>query len=252
MNFNNYEAGEGEDIVRVAISWGNMSFTYHMGEWDPTTHQYIGESYWAAESKNNQVSIHNAGKPIYANLNYTSTKEGISGSFDRKQYALDTNKTGISKLTISGTPEGEEFTNAQLGTITITISEQLNMTGINLKDEVSYIGIDGKIYDCIFCDTRDGNYVLLTKNSQGKIAGSNDQRRAHLAKVGAVPPEIGQKEQWVLESILISSGYNFGVFVCDPKSGVNSLMYHANGFYKNIEEDYMPLTIYYVFKVPVS
>ena len=64
-------------IVDVTISWGNMSFTYDKGTWNPETHRYEDGHFTPNESSNSLTVTNNAGSnvKIIAEFAYTPDSE---------------------------------------------------------------------------------------------------------------------------------------------------------------------------------
>ena len=120
---------QGRQIHEYSISWGDMNFTYHSGEWNPATHEYsIGT--WQAE--NNQIVVSNGGENAAFTVEYRYVSENdaqsIQGNFHDK-FGIDIQKQSVKPgenqtvtLNISGKPDSG-FENKKIGTITMTIQE---------------------------------------------------------------------------------------------------------------------------------
>ena len=118
-----------EEKVQVNISWGDMSFEYKKGEWDPDTHKY-GDSYWSpATDGGNEVTItNNSNVKLNANVTFTPVTEfknsyGLSGTFDNSAATLDkSGGTMQSLLTLKTTKTVKEFEEQKIGEVKVKIT----------------------------------------------------------------------------------------------------------------------------------
>ena len=139
-----YEEGTGASAVifSVDIEWEGLSFTYYEESnpvWDPTTHDYTSGEYQAEgwdKSQAGTVTVTNhSNTDILANFTY-GAKSGFDSAtmnFDFAQIyvaspvADKTEKTASNSVVPGGTlPEGTD--NAEIGTITVTISQCADKT----------------------------------------------------------------------------------------------------------------------------
>lgn len=123
--------GNGTTVISADIAWDDMTFTYtdSAKAWNAETHEYeeVSEGAWSADTKTITVKNHsNTG--IKADLEFSSSAEGVTGEFD---------KTSLSLATAEGTAVSDAPTDSaefgiggkgisadeKLGTITVTIAE---------------------------------------------------------------------------------------------------------------------------------
>ena len=124
------ETKSSAQIISVDITWGNMSFVYQKGLWNPETHQY-GVGTWNPDGDgSSQISISNNGtESVKAFLTYTQADTSYSGSFQNgngeniSEIALSAGESTSAYLVLAGTPS-EEFSNSVLGKVTVTIGGQ--------------------------------------------------------------------------------------------------------------------------------
>ena len=115
--------------VKVNISWGDMSFEYKKGEWDPDTHKY-GDAYWSpATDGGNEVTItNNSNVKLNANVTFTpvatfKSSYGLIGTFDNANATLDkAGGTMQSKLTLKTTKTVNTFEEETIGTVKVIIT----------------------------------------------------------------------------------------------------------------------------------
>ena len=125
-----YSAGDSAAIVySVDITWGEMSFTYNDGAWDPDTHKY--DARWSP--KGNTVTVTNhSNTAVTAKLSYTAADNytDIAGKFEKGELNLATAVgTDISNaphdsdtLTVSGALSSETLADTVIGTVTVTLN----------------------------------------------------------------------------------------------------------------------------------
>ncbi len=120
-------------LISITIVWGDLSFTYVFGEWDPTTHTYEGGG-WRADG-DSTVTVENAGD-VSVNIALTfTTGTGygyFSGAFTEngtavaagQKLALDTATSRVFtfSLTSSSVPDGA-LDHVVIGSITLTVTE---------------------------------------------------------------------------------------------------------------------------------
>ena len=125
-----YSAGDSAAIgYSVDITWGEMSFTYNDGAWDPDTHKY--DASWSP--KGNTVTVTNhSNTAVTAKLSYTAADNytDIAGKFEKGELNLATAVgTDISNaphdsdtLTVSGALSSETLADTVIGTVTVTLN----------------------------------------------------------------------------------------------------------------------------------
>lgn len=158
--FNNY-------YVDMTISWTSMEFTYNSGTWNEKNHSYQ-DGYWdVAEENGNVITLENHSTGMYVSFDYVSELDGVSGSFDVQDSPIKAGDKISTSLTLSGIP-AEEFGNAQIGSVKVSISGKPDKSKWKKGDKVSYLGLDGEVYDCIVVNVTSDKYVLIT-DSVAKI-----------------------------------------------------------------------------------
>lgn len=125
-----YSAGDSATIVySVDITWGEMSFTYNDGAWDPDTHKY--DASWS--SKGNTVTVTNhSNTAVTAKLSYTAADNytDIAGKFEKGELSLATAvgtdisnaPHGSDTLTVSGALSSETPADTIIGRVTVTLN----------------------------------------------------------------------------------------------------------------------------------
>ena len=109
-----YKPGASSPVYRVDVSWGSMEFTYtdgSKGTWDPSNHQYSGQTQgaWSWDTDANKITVTNhSNAAVQASLNFSPTGN-VTGSF----YDATTGGQAISSNTLSlATAEGTAVSNA--------------------------------------------------------------------------------------------------------------------------------------------
>ena len=122
------------ESVSVNISWGDMSFEYIEGDWDPGKHRYeYGVWEPIAENGNKITVTNNSTVAVKAGFQFTpdsnsgltnfkSTFSGNTSYRLEKKGASNNGNITTTQLTLSSDKPTSTFTNKKLGTITITIT----------------------------------------------------------------------------------------------------------------------------------
>lgn len=113
--------------ISVDITWGELSFTYSDGTWNPDTHEYDGEGWTVDEEGGNTVKVENNGNTaVSVSFAYNATVDGITGSFTdgetpvSEPVSLPENGSSTVYLILAGKPENE-LMEATIGSVTVTI-----------------------------------------------------------------------------------------------------------------------------------
>ena len=113
--------------ISVDITWGELSFTYSDGTWNPETHEYDGEGWTVDKEDGNTVKVENNGNTaVSVSFTYTATVDGITGSFTDGEkpvsapVALPANNSSTVYLILADKPENE-LEKATIGSVTVTI-----------------------------------------------------------------------------------------------------------------------------------
>ena len=114
-------------IISVDITWGDLSFTYSDGTWNPDTHEYDGEGWTVYKEGGNTVKVENNGNTaVSVSFAYNATVDGITGSFTDGEnpvsapVALPENGSSTVYLILAGKPE-QNLDHAKIGSVTVTI-----------------------------------------------------------------------------------------------------------------------------------
>ena len=127
--YSNDPDGEPGQIISVDITWGELSFTYSDGTWNPDTHEYDGEGWTVDEEGGNSIKVENTGNTdVNVTYDYKAVENGITGSFTDGEtpvsapVALPENGSSTVYLILAGKPEPEkELEKATIGSVTVTI-----------------------------------------------------------------------------------------------------------------------------------
>lgn len=100
-------ASGGNEVISADISWDDMSFTYDAGDkgsWNQATHTYenpVAPS-WKNEQKTITIKNHSNTK-ITASFAFTSTIDGMNGTFTETSVTLDSADADAYRTNIEGT-----------------------------------------------------------------------------------------------------------------------------------------------------
>ena len=113
--------------ISVDITWGELSFTYSDGTWNPDTHEYDGEGWTVDEEGGNSIKVENTGNTdVNVTYEYKAEETGITGSFTDGEppvsapVSLPANNSSTVYLILAGKPENE-LMEATIGSVTVTI-----------------------------------------------------------------------------------------------------------------------------------
>lgn len=113
--------------ISVDITWGELSFTYSDGTWNPDTHEYDGEGWTVDKEDGNTVKVENNGNTaVSVSFAYNATVDGITGSFTdgenpvSEPVSLPENGSSAVYLILAGKPE-QNLDHAKIGSVTVTI-----------------------------------------------------------------------------------------------------------------------------------
>ena len=126
-SYSNDPNGNPAQVISVDITWGDLSFTYSDGTWNPDTHEYDGEGWTVDKEDGNTVKVENNGNTaVSVSFTYTATVDGITGSFTdgetpvSEPVSLPENGSSTVYLILAGKPE-QELEKATIGSVTVTI-----------------------------------------------------------------------------------------------------------------------------------
>lgn len=114
-------------VISVDITWGELSFTYSDGTWNPDTHEYDGAGWNVDEEGGNSIKVENTGNTdVNVTYDYKVVENGITGSFTDGENPvsapvfLPENGSSTVYLILAGKPE-KELEKAPIGAVTVTI-----------------------------------------------------------------------------------------------------------------------------------
>ena len=114
-------------VISVDITWGDLSFTYSDGTWNPDTHEYDGAGWNVDEEGGNSIKVENTGNTdVNVTYDYKVVENGITGSFTdgenpvSEPVSLPENGSSTVYLILAGKPK-QELKNATIGSVTVTI-----------------------------------------------------------------------------------------------------------------------------------
>ena len=126
-SYSNDPNGNPAQVISVDITWGELSFTYSDGTWNPETHTYDGAGWTVDEEGGNSIKVENTGNAdVNVTYDYKAVENGITGSFTDGEnpvsapMSLPENGSSIVYLILARKPE-KELEEATIGSVTVTI-----------------------------------------------------------------------------------------------------------------------------------
>lgn len=114
-------------VISVDITWGDLSFTYSDGTWNPDTHEYENDGWTVDNEGGNSIKVENTGNTdVNVTYDYKAVENGITGSFTdgenpvSEPVSLPENGSSTVYLILAGKPE-QELEKATIGSVTVTI-----------------------------------------------------------------------------------------------------------------------------------
>ena len=128
VRYSNDPDGEPAQAISVDITWGELSFTYSDGTWNPDTHEYDGAGWNVDEEGGNSIKVENTGNTdVNVTYDYKVVENGITGSFTDGEnpvsapVSLPENGSSTVYLILAGKPEQKNLDHAKIGSVTVTI-----------------------------------------------------------------------------------------------------------------------------------
>ena len=114
--------------ISVDITWSALDFTYSDGTWNPEKHTYENGGWKTKALDSNKIRVENKGvTDVKVTFRYTQKNSAVSGRFTdnagkpiTSPVDLPAKETGYARLTLAGKPN-QNLTNAEIGTVTITL-----------------------------------------------------------------------------------------------------------------------------------
>ena len=127
VRYSNNPNGKPAQVISVDITWGELSFTYSDGTWNPDTHEYDGAGWNVDEEGGNSIKVENTGNTdVNVTYDYKVVENGITGSFTDGEnpvsapVSLPENGSSTVYLILAGKPE-QNLDHAKIGSVTVTI-----------------------------------------------------------------------------------------------------------------------------------
>ena len=127
VRYSNDPNGNPAQVISVDITWGDLSFTYSDGTWNPETHTYDGAGWTVDEEGGNSIKVENTGNTdVNVTYDYKAVENGITGSLTDGEkpvsapVSLPENGSSAVYLILAGKPE-KELEKAIIGSVTVTI-----------------------------------------------------------------------------------------------------------------------------------
>ena len=220
--------GDSEDmpyyndgVVRVNISWTEMSFTYTVGQWDPETHTSSGGGWTADKENGGQITVTNSGGTnVPVSFTFQGTMGDVSGIFTVEKAALAMGQSVTTTLSVTGDPKQSGFQDAQIGTVTVS----LGSSGWAVGDKVTMYAKDGNDYVSTVAEVTGSKAVLVSDTSFSKnyTPSTQEDILALVDGPGARWPIYGEAafaniiRPWLVDKLPVSSGYSgntYSVFI---------------------------------------
>src|SRR5699024_2942238 len=122
-----YSNSPNSEIISVDITWGDLSFTYSDGTWNPDTHEYENDGWTVDNEGGNSITVDNTGNTgVNVSYAYQNAETGITGSFTDGENPvpepvfLPENGSSTVYLILAGKPE-QNLDHAKIGSVTVTI-----------------------------------------------------------------------------------------------------------------------------------
>jgi len=209
--------GDSEDmpyyndgVVRVNISWTEMSFTYTVGQWDPETHTSSGGGWTADKENGGQITVTNSGGTnVPVSFTFQGTMGDVSGIFTVEKAALAMGQSVTTTLSVTGDPKQSGFQDAQIGTVTVS----LGSSGWAVGDKVTMYAKDGNDYVSTVAEVTGSKAVLVSDTSFSKnyTPSTQEDILALVDGPGARWPISGEAaytiiHPWLVDKLPQSSG----------------------------------------------
>ncbi|MBB5266430.1 hypothetical protein HNP82_003587 [Catenibacillus scindens] len=127
VRYSNDPNGNPAQDISVDITWGELSFTYSDGTWNPDTHEYENDGWTVDKEGGNSIKVENTGNTdVNVTYDYKAVENGITGSFTDGEnpvsalVSLPENGSSTVYLILAGKPE-QNLDHAKIGSVTVTI-----------------------------------------------------------------------------------------------------------------------------------
>ena len=238
--------GDSEDmpyyndgVVRVNISWTEMSFTYTVGQWDPETHTSSGGGWTADKENGGQITVTNSGGTnVPVSFTFQGTMGDVSGIFTVEKAALAMGQSVTTTLSVTGDPKQSGFQDAQIGTVTVS----LGSSGWAVGDKVTMYAKDGNDYVSTVAEVTGSKAVLVSDTSFSKnyTPSTQEDILALVDGPGARWPISGEAaftniiNPWLVDKLPKSSGNTGNTYSVFINDGTYRWLYKGSLGYVNI------------------
>ena len=232
--------GDSEDmpyyndgVVRVNISWTEMSFTYTVGQWDPETHTSSGGGWTADKENGGQITVTNSGGTnVPVSFTFQATMGDVSGIFTVEKAALAMGQSVTTTLSVTGDPKQSGFQDAQIGTVTVS----LGSSGWAVGDKVTMYAKDGNDYVSTVAEVTGSKAVLVSDTSFSKnyTPSTQEDILALVDGPGARWPIYGEAafaniiRPWLVDKLPVSSGYSGNTYSVFINNGTYRWLYKGS------------------------
>jgi hypothetical protein len=116
-------------LIEVTVTWGELSYVYNYGVWNPESHLWVGGEWTIAEDGEDVITVANTGSvDLQAGFTYQTAVEGLRGAFALEDgnafidpIAVDASESKKVYFSLRGKTEDEWEDTISVGTITVTI-----------------------------------------------------------------------------------------------------------------------------------
>ncbi len=126
-SYSNDPNGNPAQVISVDITWGELSFTYSDGTWNPDTHEYENDGWTVDNEGGNSIKVENTGNTdVNVTYDYKAVENGINGRFTDGEnpvsapVSLPANNSSTVYLILADKPKNE-LMEATIGSVTVTI-----------------------------------------------------------------------------------------------------------------------------------
>lgn len=148
-----YVAGDARSVISVDVTWEDMTFVYMDGdkEWNPKTHEYETKTSGCWDDWTKEVTVTNhSNVEVRGSVNMNSNDNNVSYYIDNGKYVLasaegTSYENAPKNVSVLLLVNGKISKDEKLGTLTVSISENLPVTVSTWQELVDAVEAGGKI-----------------------------------------------------------------------------------------------------------